>query len=99
MKPNELSFVVQGEVIRETSPLTGRPVTQSSLESLRLHFPEAEVILSTWQGTSVDALSFDKVVFSEDPGNWNTARPGAALKLDNTNRQIVSTRNGLREAS
>src|SRR4051812_17964312 len=95
----DLSFVMQGEVYRQTSPITGKPVTQSCLESLRRHYPGSEVILSTWQGTDVDGLEFDKVLFNEDPGAWNALRPGAGVKLDNTNRQIVSSRNGLRVAT
>ncbi|HXJ41013.1 MAG TPA: WavE lipopolysaccharide synthesis family protein, partial [Bryobacteraceae bacterium] len=99
MKSRDLSFVVQGLVNRDISPLTGAPITQSCLASLRQHYPDAEVILSTWRGVDVDGLDFDKVVFNDDPGAWNAFRPGAAVKLDNTNRQIVSTRNGLRQAT
>jgi len=99
MKSSDISFVVQGAVDREISPLSGNPITQTCLESLRRHHPRAELILSTWKGTDVSGLDFDKVVFNDDPGAWNAFRPGADIKLDNTNRQIVSTRNGLREAS
>ncbi|MDP9171072.1 MAG: WavE lipopolysaccharide synthesis family protein, partial [Acidobacteriota bacterium] len=98
MKTRDLSFVVQGAIDREISPLTGRPITQSCLESLRKHYPGAEVILSTWQGQDVAGLDCDQLILNEDPGAWNAFRPGAEVKLDNTNRQIVSTRNGLRAA-
>jgi len=95
MRSKDLSFVVQGQINREVSALTGQPITYSCLESLRRYYPNAEIILSTWKGEDVSGLTFDKVVFSDDPGAWNAFRPGAPVKLDNTNRQIVSTRNGL----
>ncbi len=100
MRTDELSFVVQGVVEREKSQLTGKPLTQSCLESLRTHYPGAEIILSTWRGQDVDGLPFDRIVWNDDPGAWNAFHPEAGeVKLDNTNRQIVSTKNGLKEAS
>ena len=57
--------------------------------------PDAEIILSTWEGVGTEGLDFDELVLSKDPGyirmenGWTT----------NVNRQIVSTRNGLSKAS
>lgn len=99
MKSRDLSFIVQGAVSRDISGITGKPITQSCLESLRRWHPEAEIILSTWKGTDVSGLDFDRVLLNEDPGAENAFRPGAEVKLDNTNRMIVSTRNGLRHAT
>ncbi len=99
IRNSELSFVVQGAVDRSVSPLTGKPVTQSCLESLRLHYPGSELILSTWQGEDLSGLDYDLLLENEDPGAWNAFRPEAGgVKLDNTNRQIVSSRNGLKRA-
>jgi hypothetical protein len=100
MKTNELSFVVQGAVEQGVSSLTGKPITQSCLQSLRRHYPGAEVILSTWTGQLIDGLDFDKLILNEDPGACNVLQPGGSgIKLDNTNRQIVSSRSGLRAAT
>lgn len=99
MKNSELSFVVQGAIDRSVSPLTGKPTTRSCLESLREHHPGCEIILSTWVGQPVEGLPFDKLVLSEDPGALNTFLPGFEPRPDNTNRQIVSSKNGLREAT
>jgi hypothetical protein len=100
MRDNEISFVVQGAIDHSTSRLTGQPMTKSVIESLRLHHPGAEVVLSTWPDQDVRGLEPDVLVVSEDPGAWNAFHPRASeVKLDNTNRQIVSTRNGLKRAS
>jgi hypothetical protein len=100
MQFNELSFVVQGAVDSQLSPLTGKPITQSCLESLRRYHPGAELIFSTWPDQPLHGLDYDVLVVNEDPGAWNAFRPEAGkVRLDNTNRQILSTRNGLRRAT
>jgi hypothetical protein len=100
MNTADLSFVVQGAIDRSVSPLTRKPVTQSCLENLRRYHPGAELILSTWPTEDVTGLDFDILVTSEDPGaiDPHTAEYGAP-RLDNTNRQIVSTKNGLKHAT
>jgi hypothetical protein len=100
MEPRDLSFVVQGAIDHSISPMTGEAVTRSCLGSLRRYHPGAEIILSTWHGQQLDGLDYDVLVLNDDPGAWNALRPDAgAVKLDNTNRQIVSTKNGLHHAS
>jgi hypothetical protein len=100
MKPNELSLVVQGAIDTNISPRTGQPITQSCLESLRTWHPGAEIILSTWPDQPLNGLDYDILVLSEDPGACNAFRPGTSrVQFDNTNRQIVSSRNGLRRAT
>jgi hypothetical protein len=100
MQPSELSFVVQGAIDLKISPLTGKPITQSCLESLRAHHPGAEIILSTWPGQPLQGLDYDILVLNEDPGAYNAFRPETRHVLpDNTNRQIVSSRGGLRRAT
>jgi hypothetical protein len=100
MKSADLSFVVQGAVDVSISPLTGEPITKSCLDSLRRHHPGAEIILSTWCGQNVDGLDYDVLIQNQDPGAWNAFRlESGEIKLDNTNRQIVSTKAGLRMAT
>lgn len=100
MQTRDISFVVQGAIDRQISPLTQEPITKSCLDSLRRYHPGAELILSTWQGQNLEGLDYDVLVLNDDPGAWNAFRPDAGdIKLDNTNRQIVSTKAGLRKAS
>jgi hypothetical protein len=87
---SQISVVVQGPV----SSLTRR-----CLLSIRKYLPKAEVILSTWENSNVEGLSFDKVVFSKDPGGVLLGEYKNKKYYDNLNRQIVSTRVGLAQAT
>lgn len=84
-----LSLVVQGGV---NNPLTAR-----CMEALRKQFPNAELILSTWESSDVTGLLADKIVFSPDPGA--TVCDEVAGVLNNVNRQLVSTKAGIAAAS
>lgn len=100
MDTRDISFVVQGAVDSSISPLTGEPITRSCLSSLRRYHPGAEIIFSTWKDADVSGLDYDVLVRNDDPGAWNAFRPECGeVKLDNTNRQIVSTKNGLYAAT
>ena len=92
---SEVSLVFQGPILtRKYNPKQGH-LTEHCLAAARKVMPEAEIILSTWEGVDVAGLDFDQIVISKDPGyfrldtGWTT----------NLNRQIVSTRNGLARAS
>jgi hypothetical protein len=87
---SKISIVVQGPV----SSLTRR-----CLLSVTKYLPKAEVILSTWENSNVEGLSFDKVVFSKDPGGVLLGEYKNKKYYDNLNRQIVSTRVGLAQAT
>lgn len=50
---------------------------------------------STWQGTDVSELDFDKVVLNEDPGCFKVSY----AETNNVRRQICSTLNGIKESS
>ena len=86
INPEDISVVVQGAVGKETA---------RCLRSIRKHLPGAEIILSTWQGTDVNGLDYDKLVLSEDPGGI-IHRMGCAP--NNVNRQLISTQAGLQIA-
>lgn len=79
----DLTFVVQGKI---------QPNTRNCLSSIRQFYPGAAIVLSTWRGESLAELDYDIVLENEDPGGVEFAN-GA---WNNTNRQIVSTRNGLK---
>lgn len=80
-----ISVVCQGAV--------EHPVTKECLVALRNVFPKAELILSTWTGTDISGLPYDKVVFSSDPGAVYCDT--VTQTLNNVNRQLVSTQAGL----
>lgn len=84
----DISIVVQGAVDKENTP--------RCLKSLRKYLPGAEVILSTWEGTNTDGLDYDIVLYNEDPGGW---RDGRTDIPNNLNRQLVSSKNGIKAAS
>lgn len=72
-------------------------MTSKVLDSAIKAFPKGEIILSTWEGSDVSGLNFDKVVLSKDPGCVTLDE--VANVPNNINRQLVSTRNGLEQAS
>ncbi len=85
---NHISVVVQGPIQHQGD------LTRRVLESVRTHLPDAELILSTWKGSDVSGLECDVLLLNDDPGSLGTGR-----NIDNVNRQIVSTRNGLQKAT
>ncbi len=68
-------------------------------ESLREFFPKAEIILSTWKGCNTEGFDFDKCILSEDPGGTDCGTWGDAVMLNNYNRQLISTKEGLKKAT
>lgn len=92
MKLNDadLSFVVQGPIVTNSE---GKPPVYSTNEvllSIRKNFPSAEIVLSTWKNSNVEALLYDLLVLNDDPGPLTIN--GANY---NVNRLIESTVNGL----
>jgi uncharacterized protein YegP (UPF0339 family) len=85
---SEITFVVQG-------PILSRKEVIENIDSIKRNYPEAKIILSTWNGTDVSDIQVDKVVFNEDPGAEYYYYNDKKL-LNNCNRQIVSTLNGLK---
>ncbi len=103
LSSDQISVVVQGPIVGGPHDPYKRRLTLRSLESVRRHLPDAEIVLSTWRGSDASGLPFDRLVESEDPGgmdcdNGNRPRTLGPCQY-NTNRQIVSTRDGLRAAS
>lgn len=98
---SEVSIIVQGPVIHHKANRKGfdseASVTCNCLASLRNQFPRAELILSTWEGSNVNCLNYDKVCFSADPGS--IIRDEIRQKYSTTNRQLISTVAGLRLAT
>jgi hypothetical protein len=95
-----LSIIFQGPVLgRRTDPDALR-FTRNGLASARRWYRGAQLILSTWeefQGEEfLGGLDYDVLVVSKDPGS--ARRKDTPPTYHNANRQIVSTRAGLRVA-
>lgn len=84
----EISIVVQGAI---------SSITNVCLNSLRDAFPCAEIILSTWAGSDVSYLKYDKLVLSKDPGSVFCDE--VSNIQNNVNRQLVSTKAGISVAT
>lgn len=89
---SKISVIVQGPIRFSRS---GVNLTHRCLENVRRLLPKSEIILSTWLNSDVSGIECDHVICSDDPGSL--ARPNH--RDSNVNRQIVSTKNGLRHAS
>lgn len=86
----DITVVVQG--------LVDKDKTIKCLKSIKKYLPDATIIISTWEGCNIDHIEglYNQVVFNKDPG----ATPHHDCEnsiLNNTNRQIVSSFNGIKE--
>ncbi len=93
---SEISVVVQGPVFGTSADSPIKRYTYQSLISIRKYLPDAEVILSTWEGSDINDLPFDILVENEDPGILEVE---INPMIKNTNRQILSTKSGIQKAS
>ena len=57
----DITFLVHGPNI----PFS----TKKCLENIRLFFPNSKIIFSTWKNENIDALTFDQIIYNEDPGS------------------------------
>lgn len=83
-----ISVVIQGAYA---------PEFKSCIDAVRSVFSGAELILSTWEGTDLSGLTFDKAILSPDPGT--TCCDKVAGTLNNVSRQLVSTQAGIAAAT
>jgi hypothetical protein len=88
-----ISVIVQGPVTGLSSQPYLEQFTKRSLESVRKFLPDAELILSTWEGAEVGGLPYDVLLLNKDPGATRFSEKSTAC--NNINRQIVSTKYGL----
>ncbi len=84
----DISVIVQGAIYPTLTP--------RCLQSIRTYLPDAEIILSTWEGSALEGLDYDCVVCSPDPGS--VLHDLVYFTANNTNRQLVSTQAGLGKA-
>lgn len=92
----DISVVIQGPVSKDKN---GKNLTKICCESVRKFLPESEIILSTWENEDVQGLDFDKIIFNEDPGANDFFDPPFKKNIKlNIDRQILSTKNGIKIA-
>lgn len=82
----DISVVVQGAI--------GKNIDYT-LESIRKHLPGATIILSTWENSNIEGLDYDIAIQSKDPGAFPCDKKDDSI-MNNVNRQIVSTLEGLK---
>lgn len=93
----DISVVVQGPIVGAVNAPYESRYTKRCLDSIREHLPGAEIILSTWEGSCLEELSYDVVVTNKDPGGHIFHKE--FKYYNNVNRQIVTTVSGLKKAS
>ncbi|MDR0467824.1 MAG: WavE lipopolysaccharide synthesis family protein, partial [Campylobacteraceae bacterium] len=88
----EISIVVQGAVNEQTP---------ECLKSIREYLPDAEIVLSTYIGSDINGLDYDKVVLVEDPGFYlfDNNPKHIGVRKNNVSRQIQTTLAGLKTAT
>lgn len=91
IKSSEISIVIQGPIYKNT--------TKRVCERMRQIFPQAEIIVSTWQGSDTSDLTYDILVESKDPGGTPLMLDGVSKKTNNVNRMIVSSKSGIKKAT
>jgi hypothetical protein len=91
-----ISFVVQGPISHESIPAENAFSTREVLMSIRKHYPYSEIILSTWKGSDISDLSYDKIVLNEDPGAFVV---DGIKRPFNHNRLVISTSSGISVAT
>lgn len=93
----DITVVIQGPVVASTDREMEDGITAKAIASVRQFLPGSHIILSTWKGQPIDGLDVDDIILSDDPGNNVIEyRSSGEPVFVNENRQIVSSRNGLK---
>ncbi|GGE74782.1 hypothetical protein GCM10011533_29010 [Streptosporangium jomthongense] len=94
----DITVVVQGPVQTFQDRPQEPGITEKCLKSIREHLPGSKIILSTWEGQDLTGLDFDELVICADPGpNIRYFKLDGSPQRFNNNRQIVSSREGLKK--
>lgn len=84
----DISVVVQGICDKNTKNLC---------DSIRKILPYSEIILSTWKNSDANGISYDVIIYNDDPGaiSYTTNEKD----LLNINRMLYSTQQGINKVS
>jgi len=85
---SNLSFIIQGSI-------NNIETVNKCIASIRKFFPKSIVILSTWENSNYKSMDFDKLVLSHDTNSNFNLYHNSNL-INNINRQIISSYNGLK---
>lgn len=89
IKSKDISVVVQGAINPTETPKT--------LKSIREYLPDAQIILSTWEGADVNGLDYDILIENKDPGTVLLISRKNKKIYNNVNRQLLSIQEGLKK--
>jgi len=92
-----VTVVLQGPISWDLVAPFGLPTTLWTIRECRRLLPGCEIVVSTWEGETVDFLEADQVIFNADPGTQVSRVPDGVA--NNVNRQIVSTCSGIKRAT
>jgi hypothetical protein len=93
IQSQDITVVFQGPV------LAGAHGTADLIRRTQRVLPHSRYVVSTWNTCDTSGLGIDRIILSRDPGGLpGIKRRDGADALNNVNRQIVSTREGLRAA-
>lgn len=84
----DLSVLVVGKYESQTSTL---------IASARKHYPNAEILVSTWSDVTLNIVGVHKVVYCNDPGG--EIFDDSEKKVNNLNRILVLSQEGLKHCS
>lgn len=88
--PKDISVIIQGAIDER--------LTKKCIQSVRKYLPGAKIILSTWKGAITKNLDFDVLIENSDPGSLGWHFYGDRIVPFNYNRQLISTREGLKKS-
>lgn len=90
IESKDISVIVQGAISKKETP--------KCLKSIRKYLPQAQILLSTWEGSDVDGLDYDVLILNKDPGAAFIGEINGIRMYNNINRQLLSTQEGLKKA-
>ena len=94
----DISVIMQGPVYGNKNDIEEKQITKRCCIRVKELLPKCELILSTWEDTDTSNIDVDKIIFNKDPGGVMMYLNGVR-RMNNTNRMIVSTVNGIRHAT
>ena len=94
---SKITVVLHGPVRSSAQRQMELGITEKAIATIREFLPGSHIILSTWRDQIVDKLDVDEIILSEDPGcNIIAFDANGYPFTENSNRQIVGIREGLK---
>ena len=90
IEDSEISIVLQGPIYKGT--------TSRVCKRMREIFPNAEIIVSTWEGSDTSGLIYDILLENKDPGGTPLMLDGELNnKTNKVDRMILSSKNCIKK--